>query len=202
MKYPQNIKRLTELPIDFIGLIFHKKSPRYVDDLRQVNILNSFSGAKKKVGVFVNADMDHIVQMVSKYALDLIQLHGDESPDFCEELNKTAPVIKAFSITENFDFDQTKAYENKCDYFLFDTKTPQYGGSGLKFDWKILNEYSDKTPFFLSGGISWEDAERIKEIQHPRLYAIDINSKFETSPGLKDIELVEQFIKQLNDEQD
>ncbi|GHV16833.1 N-(5'-phosphoribosyl)anthranilate isomerase [Bacteroidia bacterium] len=202
MKYPGNIRELNKLPVDFTGLIFHKKSPRYVDDLKPADIRNSFHGGKEKVGVFVNADMDYIIQMVNEYTLYLIQLHGDESPDFCKELNKTAPVIKAFSITENFDFDQTKAYEGICDYFLFDTKTSQHGGSGLKFDWKILDRYSGNTPFFLSGGISSEDAERIKEIQHPQLYAVDLNSRFETAPGLKDIELVEQFIKRLKDEQD
>ncbi|GAB6007575.1 phosphoribosylanthranilate isomerase [Dysgonomonas reticulitermitis] len=202
MKYPGNIRELNKLPVDFTGLIFHKKSPRYVDDLKPADIRNSFHGGKEKVGVFVNADMDYIIQMVNEYTLYLIQLHGDESPDFCKELNKTAPVIKAFSITENFDFDQTKAYEDICDYFLFDTKTPRHGGSGLKFDWKILDRYSGNTPFFLSGGISSEDAERIKEIQHPQLYAVDLNSRFETAPGLKDIELVEQFIKRLKDEQD
>jgi phosphoribosylanthranilate isomerase len=110
------------------------------------------------------------------------------------------PVIKAFSISERFDFEKIKAYESLWGYFLFDTKTPQYGGSGKKFDWNILDAYDGNIPFFLSGGITMDDIGNIKEIRHPRLYGVDLNSKFETEPGLKDMELLKQFIKQLNDE--
>ncbi len=200
MKYPENIQELNKLPIDYMGMIFYQKSPRYIDNQLCQNVGNIHSRNIKRVGVFVNSTVDYIVEMIDRYKLDLIQLHGDESPDFCIELNKTTPIIKAFSISEASDFEQTKAYEGLRGYFLFDTKTSQYGGSGKKFDWSILNAYDGDTPFFLSGGISAEDVEQIKAIKHPRLYGVDLNSKFETGPGLKDIQLLDQFIKQLRNE--
>ena len=137
------------------------------------------------------------MEKVNLYNLDLVQLHGSESVDFCMELNKTMPIIKAFSISQVSDLEQTEAYKNACDYFLFDTKTPQYGGSGQKFDWKILNENKGDISFFLSGGISIEDIDKIKKMKHPKLYGLDLNSKFESEEGLKDIELLKQFIKEL-----
>jgi phosphoribosylanthranilate isomerase len=197
MRYPENIKGLVKLSIDFMGLIFYEKSPRFVEGID----LSGLSALPKRVGVFVDAEMDYITEVANKYGLSLIQLHGNESPDFCKRL-PGLKIIKAFSIPEYSDFEQTKPYEGIADYFLFDTKTPQHGGSGQKFDWNILNEYKGDTPFFLSGGISLEDAERIKQIQQPKLYGIDLNSRFETKPGLKDIELLKQFINTLKDEQD
>ena len=196
MKYPDNIKELSKLPVHFMGMIFYGKSPRHADELKMdnINVLSSFT---KRVGVFVDADIDVIMEMVNKYNLDLVQLHGKETVEFCKELNKTMPVIKAFNISEAADFEQTKLYEDACNYFLFDTKTLQHGGSGQKFDWDILIAYKGNTLFFLSGGISPEDADRIKEIQHPKLYGIDLNSRFETAPGLKNIESIEQFINDL-----
>lgn len=200
MKYPENIQELNKLPIDYMGMIFYEKSPRYIDYQLWQNVGDIHSRNIKRVGVFVNSKIDFIVEMIDKYKLDLIQLHGNESPNFCSELNKFIPIIKAFSISESSDFEQTKAYEGLPGYFLFDTKTPQYGGSGKKFDWAILDTYDGDTPFFLSGGISAEDVQQIEAIKHPRLYGIDLNSKFETEPGLKDIQLLDQFIKQLRNE--
>lgn len=212
MKYPDNIKRLAELPIDFIGLIMYQKSPRYflgedaaiTPDARR-EALFSIPQQIAKVGVMVNEDPMNAFFYAKHLKLDYLQLHGSESVQDCEIIKLAKPdlkIIKAFNVSTPEDFKQTEGYEDICDYFLFDTKTPRHGGSGLKFDWEILNEYKGKTPFFLSGGISLEDVERIKKIQHPQLYAVDLNSKFETVPGLKDIELVEQFIKQLKYEQD
>lgn len=200
MKYPENIEDLNKLPIDYMGMIFYQKSPRYIDYQLWQDVGNIHSSNIKRVGVFVNSGIDFIVEMIDKYKLDLIQLHGNESTDFCAELNKFIPIIKAFSISESSDFEQTKAYEGLRGYFLFDTKTPQYGGSGKKFDWAILDAYNGDTPFFLSGGISAEDIKQIEAIKHPRLYGVDLNSKFETEPGLKDIQLLDQFIKQLRNE--
>ncbi|MDR0823615.1 MAG: phosphoribosylanthranilate isomerase [Prevotella sp.] len=199
MKYPDNIKDLFNLPIDFMGMIFYDKSPRFAgkQDLSDLSELRRKIG---RVGVFVNADLDYIIEKTNRYGLDIIQLHGNESPEFCKRLNETMPIIKAFSIGEASDFEQTEKYEGLWGYFLFDTKTPRYGGSGQKFDWNILNAYEGDIPFFLSGGISIDDADKIKEIQHPKFHGIDLNSKFETEPGLKDIELLKQFIKRLNDE--
>lgn len=201
MKYPDNIKDLSGLPINFMGMIFYDKSPRFADGLafNDVNILPPYIG---RVGVFVNAEQDYIIEKVNKYNLDLVQLHGSESVDFCKELEKTMPIIKAFNVSDASDFEQAKAYEDVCSYFLFDTKTPQHGGSGQKFDWQILDAYTGNRDFFLSGGISAEDAESIKKIRHPKFCGIDLNSRFETEPGLKDITRLQQFIKVLNYEQD
>lgn len=200
MKYPENIIDLSKLTIDYMGLIFYSKSPRYVDGL-DPETLDILPRDIEKVGVFVNANIGYITECVEKYKLNLVQLHGSESVDFCNEINKSIHTIKAFSISEVSDFEKTKEYEGKCDYFLFDTKTPQYGGSGLKFDWNMLNSYKGNTPFFLSGGISAEDTELIKKVRHPLLYALDLNSKFEIEAGLKNTVLLKRFIKDLKDEQ-
>ena len=194
MKHPSNIEQLGKLPINFMGMIFYDKSPRLASNLSLSN-LNTLPKHIERVGVFVDAGIDYIMDKINDYNLDLVQLHGNESPDFCRELNKTMPIIKAFSISEVADIKKTADYEGLRGYFLFDTKTPAYGGSGKKFDWEIIHQYTGNTPFFLSGGISAEDITAIKEIKHPRFAGIDLNSRFETEPGLKDINLLEQFIK-------
>lgn len=196
MKYSDNIIELNRLPLDYMGMIFFPKSPRYME-LQQMPDINI-----KRVGVFVDAEMEYIEEKMNQYDLDMIQLHGNESPETCKELMKTIDVIKAFNICEITDFDQTKNYENHCNYFLFDTKTGQHGGSGKKFDWQLLDSYTGNTCFFLSGGISVNDVKSIKSIKHPLFYGIDLNSRFETKPGLKNIQLLQQFIKALKDEQD
>lgn len=195
MKYPDNIVELSQLPINWMGMIFYEKSPRFVE---QSPIATS---NLKRVGVFVNADLDYIVNKIETYNLDYIQLHGNESPDFCKEIRKIKPVIKAFSISQIDDFANVANYEGSCDYFLFDTKTPQYGGSGMKFDWAILNQYKGDTPFLLSGGIGSEDAKAIKALDHPQMAGIDLNSRFEMEAGLKDINLLANFIKEIRYEQ-
>lgn len=197
MRDPQNMEALAKLPIDYIGLIFYDKSPRFVSDL-DANLLPDNID---RVGVFVDANFDYIKEMIAKYKLSMVQLHGKESPEFCVKINEVlkTPVIKAFSIADADDLEKTKAYEWIWGYFLFDTKSPLRGGSGMKFDWSILNTYSDDTLFFLSGGISAEDVELIKKLSHPKLYALDLNSKFEIEAGLKDIKLLDRFIKQIKE---
>ena len=202
MKYPENIRELSQLPVDYMGLIFYEKSPRYVENPAGYEIKELSKSGKKRVGVFVNSERQYILRKIEEYAIDLVQLHGNESPEFCKEINKILPVIKAFSIAETADFSITAFYEGSCSYFLFDTKTPHYGGSGKKFDWLILDTYKGKTPFLLSGGIACENAGEIRKIKHPQFAGIDLNSKFETKPGLKNISLLQQFIKTLKDEQD
>jgi len=197
MKHPDNIKELNKLPVDYMGLIFYEKSPRYAGVLNPSDLDESLGTDKKKVGVFVNSDTDFILQIANKYSLDAIQLHGSETPEQTKELAKHKTVFKAFSISEITDFEKVADYEDCADYFLFDTKTPQYGGSGQKFDWSILKHYKGSTPFWLSGGISVEDAKEIKSISHPKLFGVDINSRFEIEPGLKDIQLLKQFIKEI-----
>lgn len=199
MKHPENIQQLIQLPIDFMGLIFYSKSPRYVAELnpKQLSHLPSFI---KKVGVFVNAELQEVENRVKEYSLDYVQLHGKETIEYIKELRIKIPnlrIIKAFSIAEIQDIEKTGEYEEVCDYLLFDTKTLQYGGSGKKFDWTILNRYQGVTPFFLSGGISLEDTEEIQKIQHKKLYALDLNSKFELKPGLKDIKQLDKFLNKI-----
>ena len=138
MKYPKNISELYQLPIDMMGMIFYEKSPRYVSQLSLPDQPSSI----ERVGVFVNAEIEYILEKVLQYGLNLVQLHGNESPEFCAELNKRLPVIKTFSIDNEEDMAQVVAYRGMVEYFLFDTKTPQYGGSGQKFDWSILNAYT------------------------------------------------------------
>ena len=195
MKYPDNIRQLVELKPDFIGFIFYEKSKRFVNndlDIKSVKFPESI----KKAGVFVNPTIEGVLEKVKTFKLDFIQLHGDESPEFCLGLKPSGiKITKAFQVDEAFDFFLLKQYETVCDYYLFDTKTKLYGGSGEKFNWQILKKYNNKKPFFLSGGIDLEDAEEIKKLESLNIFAIDINSKFETQPGRKDIKKVKKFIE-------
>lgn len=202
MKDPKNIEALSKLPIDYMGLIFYPKSPRYIQELPP-HVLNMLPENINRIGVFVNEDIESVVKQVEKYQLSAVQLHGNETLEYCLTIRHKYPnliIIKAFNVSEISDFARMNPYEDVCNYFLFDTKTSQHGGSGLKFDWTILNEYKGNLPFFLSGGISVEDVKAIKNVFHSKLYALDLNSKFELEPGLKNIELLEQFINQLKDE--
>ncbi|MDR1526287.1 MAG: phosphoribosylanthranilate isomerase [Dysgonamonadaceae bacterium] len=197
MTRTDNINELIRLPVDMIGLIFYEKSSRYAGHLLAEKI-RALSPGIRKAGVFVHAPQAEIEDRTKQYDLQAIQLHGNESPDFCKKIKQLGiTVIKAFPVSEPADFDRTKAYAAACDYFLFDTKTPQYGGSGQPFDWKILDAYRGSTPFFLSGGIAPDDAGRIKAIQHPSFCGVDLNSRFELSPGIKNIDLLRTFIETL-----
>lgn len=197
MKDTDNMSDLWQLPINYMGLIFYSKSPRFADGV-DASFLDDMPKDIEKVGVFVNADIDYILDKVKKYKLDMVQLHGRESVPFCEELSKSVPIIKVFSVSDKSDLANAKDYEHVSKYFLFDTKTSEHGGSGIKFDWKILDAYQGETPFFLSGGISAEDVEIIKNISHPMLHGLDLNSRFETSPGMKDVGLLKKFIKEIS----
>ncbi|MFT3753214.1 MAG: phosphoribosylanthranilate isomerase [Paludibacter sp.] len=197
MKIPENIRAVAALQPDFMGFIFYPKSPRYAEPL-DISTLNALPKSIKKIGVFVNEDLEDILTIATKYDLDGVQLHGTELVEMCKELRKAGfIVIKAFPVAEAYNFKVTKAYEGTCDYFLFDTKTDAYGGSGVKFNWAMLNEYVGETPFLLSGGIAADDAESILKIEHPKLAGIDLNSKFEVKPGLKNVALLKEFIQQL-----
>jgi len=188
MKYPDNMLEVGSLLPDYMGFIFWPKSARYFD-----GDMPDLPKSIKKVGVFVNENISIIETKIAKYNLQAIQLHGQESVEFCSELKAKSgaeiEIIKVFSADENFDFSVLKPYESVCDYFLFDTKGKLPGGNGITFDWRILEYYPSSKPFFLSGGIGIEEIKNIKEISKTnlQLYAIDINSKFEIEPGLKDI---------------
>ena len=188
MKYPQNILEVSQLLPDYIGFIFWEKSSRYFDgEIPKIN------KSIKKVGVFVYATLEEIISKIEKYDLDVIQLHGNESPEFCENLKKkNIQIIKVFSINDDFDFEELKPFENTCDYFLFDTKGKLPGGNGITFNWQILQQYKLTKPFFLSGGIGLDEIENIKKLNLP-IYTIDVNSKFEIEAGLKNIELLKSF---------
>ncbi len=201
MKHPENIKALAKLPIDYMGMIFYEKSPRNGIGLSS-EVFCDFPASIKRTGVFVNEEFESLSKYIKQYQLDCLQLHGDENPDYCKTLKENYPfieIIKAFNIAESADFGKTSLYEGLCDFFLFDTKTNQHGGSGIKFDWSLLNAYKGITPFFLSGGISVDDVHVIAKISHRNFYGIDVNSKFEIEPGIKDIGLLTKFVASFSD---
>lgn len=191
MRDAQNIRDVESLGVDWIGMIFWPKSKRYVAE-----VPSYLPEHLKKVGVFVDSTLDDILQHISDYQLDIIQLHGQESPDFAKAL-KPHTIIKAFNIEKADDLIQTEKYEGIADYFLFDTKGKMVGGNGQKFDWSVLTTYQGKTPFLLSGGIGPEDAESVKSFHHPRCIGIDLNSRFESEPGFKDINQLKTFINNI-----
>ena len=194
LKEPENIIEVAKLMPEYMGFIFYPKSKRYVGEVFKMPL---FSSRIKKIGVFVNSNSSFVSDTISKNKLDMIQLHGNESPEYCAVFNKLTPVIKAFWIDEAFDFETLEQYRNCCDYYLFDTKSTNYGGSGNKFDWKILEKYNNHKVYFLSGGIGLEDVEMLKN-NKIQFSLIDINSKFETEPGIKNIEKLKQFKNELS----
>lgn len=198
MKYAENIQEIASLKPDFLGFIFWDKSSRKFD-LKELSKIDSNI---KKVGVFVDETLEEIQNKIETFKLDIIQLHGKESVEFCSKLKKeNIKIIKAFSINIDFDFSQLKGYENAVDYFLFDTKGKLPGGNGTTFDWQVLENYNLEKPFFLSGGIGLSKTNKIQEFLISDLskycYAIDINSRFETEPGLKNKIEIEKFKKLL-----
>jgi phosphoribosylanthranilate isomerase len=198
MKHPENIEALTELSPDYIGFIFYGKSPRYLNAL-STDILQTLPASVIKTGVFVNEAIEVINQIISQYSLSAVQLHGSESAAFCELLQGKVTVFKAFGIEEKFNFDLLDSYAQSVDCFLFDTKTEAHGGSGKTFDWDVLNNYKLNVPFLLSGGLSLDNLEKVKQIKHPAFYGVDLNSRFEIEPGLKDINKLREAFKILRD---
>jgi len=194
MKHAANIAAVAELHPDYLGFIFYSKSPRFISEV-SAELIKYIPSSIKTTGVFVDEDIETVKAYIFKYNLKAVQLHGKESEAYCREIKLTGvAVIKAFGIGENFDFSQLSTYLAVVDYFLFDTQTPQHGGSGKVFDWKLLENYTLDKPYLLSGGIDLNHAEHIKEINDSRLHAVDINSKFEVEPGLKDAGKIEKFI--------
>ncbi|OKS86354.1 phosphoribosylanthranilate isomerase [Mucilaginibacter polytrichastri] len=187
LKQPDNIEAIIALQPDYMGFICYGISPRFIADL-PVDVLDRLPQAIQKTGVFVNDSLENISLLIKEYNFDAVQLHGYENPEFCEALKKRVTVLKAFGVDEGFDFEQLNPYAGKVDYFLFDTKTPKHGGSGLTFNWDILDKYKMDLPFFLSGGLSPDNIEQVLQIKHPQFYGVDLNSRFETAPGVKDIE--------------
>ncbi len=196
MRDPDNIRKVAQLDINWMGFIFYPKSPRFI------NCQSKFEDPPncqiKKVGVFVNATPGQLMETASVYQLDYLQLHGNEPPELCHALYKRGyQLIKAFSIETSADLHATAGYEGKVDYFLFDTKCAGYGGSGQSFDWSVLENYKGDTPFLLSGGIRPESGPAIRAFQHPQFAGIDLNSGFEYAPAQKNIQQLADFIREI-----
>ncbi|WP_165155775.1 phosphoribosylanthranilate isomerase [Parabacteroides sp. ZJ-118] len=217
MREPRNIREVAALAINWIGFIFYERSLRFVGQIptkrrvardsapshaaSRLSPLSALTGrpSVKQVGVFVDASPESMMEIATACGLDYLQLHGNESPQECHTLRKRGySLIKALPIAAKEDLERTRAYEGRVDYFLFDTRCEGYGGSGRRFDWSILTEYKGETPFLLSGGIRPENAEAIRDFRHPRLAGIDLNSGFETEPGLKDIDKLKDFIQHIS----
>ena len=193
MRDAENIRKVEALGINMMGFIFYPKSSRYVSN-RPAYLPQKC----KRVGVFVDATIEDIRLHIVDYSLDIIQLHGHESTDFIRSLRSlcgdSITIIKAFNIATKEDLEATKPYEGLVDYFLFDTKGKSAGGNGEKFNWNVLSNYKDNTPFLLSGGIGPDDAGRVKVFQHLKCVGIDLNSRFEIEPGIKDITKLKTFL--------
>lgn len=201
-----NTLEVATLCPDYLGFIFWEPSKRYFD-----GNIPKLPASIKKVGVFVDAPLEEIRKKVKEYSLQAVQLHGKESPEFCSDLKKSTSdrskaleensleIIKVFSINDDFDFNNLAPYENVCDFFLFDTKGKLPGGNGFTFSWEVLKNYPSSKPYFLSGGIGLDEIEKIREFQQrpesKYCHAIDVNSKFESEPGLKDIDKLKEFKK-------
>jgi len=198
MKDPQNILSLAELKPDYLGLIFYSKSKRYIADPDKT-VLASLPSSIRLTGVFVDETEQNVIEKVLNYSLSAVQLHGGESPEYCSRLrvklyemlpNRPIQLIKAFGIYPEFDFLSLETYNDVVDYFLFDTKTPEHGGSGITFNWTILDQYKGEKQFFLSGGLSPENVKDLFNFNTKKIYALDLNSKFETEPGIKNVESI------------
>ena len=195
MKYLNNMEAVAKLRPDFLGFIFYDKSSRYFN-----GNLPYLPQAIKKVGVFVNKDLETLQSIIKEQKLDVVQLHGQESPEYCSQL-ENAEIIKVFSIKDTFNFSVLLPYEEVCDYYLFDTKGKLPGGNGYTFNWNVLKDYPSTKPFFLSGGIGLKEVEKLKDfIDSPAskyCYSLDVNSKFEINPGVKNINDLEKFKNEL-----
>jgi phosphoribosylanthranilate isomerase len=202
MTLPEQINALDDMGVDFAGFIFYPKSPRYVGNKIAAEKMRKIKGHIAKVGVFVNEPYDDMMRTVEEYRLDMVQLHGDETPFFCEKVANYVTVVKAFRLSDNDPIDWiVRPYHEGTDMFMFDTMGAGYGGTGKKFDWNVLKEATINKLFFLSGGIEPGDEESIKKfIKEPvaqKLFSIDINSKFEIAPGVKDMKKVKEFVEKL-----
>jgi len=211
MRDGENIREVVALGVDWIGMIFWAKSPRNVTMIPTYAGIIPDRGADignfkaKRVGVFVDEMAQNIITRVVNYKLDLVQLHGHETPTLIRNLRRTldpdirpgVKFIKAISVSSRDDIATYKDYADCVDYFLFDTKCPSVGGSGEQFDWSVLDAYDGDVPFLLSGGIGPDDAGRVRSFHHPKCIGIDLNSRFETEPGVKDISKLKQFLEQL-----
>lgn len=196
MRDPANIAEVAALQPDYMGFIFYQHSPRYVgDDFKMPMIPSTI----KRVGVFVNSETERIIKSVRDYQLDFVQLHGNETIGQCEKLRAAGiEIVKVFSVDRDFDFGTVNPFKDYVQYFLFDTRGEYFGGNARTFDWSLLRKYDQSVPFILSGGISARNAGRIKEFGDLNIYALDVNSGTELSPGLKDVTKVQELKQIMN----
>ncbi len=201
MKYPENIRAVAAHAPDYMGFIFYEKSKRYTGEDLERDMLKNLAPSIIKVGVFVNHSTEFIEERARTYQLELLQLHGDESPAQCADLkSKGYKIVKVFQVDDAFDFGVTEPFKSHVDYFLFDTKSEGYGGTGKRFDWDLFKKYDNQIPLFLSGGLDIENIDEIKNLNYLNIHALDINSKFETEPGRKNDGKVKLFIDRIRDE--
>jgi phosphoribosylanthranilate isomerase len=202
MRDPENMFGVAVALPDFLGFIFYPKSARFVGNEFSAEQLENIPASTQKVGVFVNELPENVIEICQKLNLQVAQLHGNESAEYCRQIKASGlAVFKAFSVDDSFDFEQLSGYADVCDYFLFDTKGHLPGGTGQKFNWALLKNYTGSIPFFLSGGIGPDDLEAIRNFEHPRWCGLDVNSGFEIAPALKDVEKVQQFIFRIRNNQ-
>jgi phosphoribosylanthranilate isomerase len=207
MTLPEQVTALDEMGVDLAGFIFYPKSPRYIGNKISPEKMRQVKGRIAKVGVFVNMPYDELMRTVEDYRLDMVQLHGDESPVFCEKVSNYVTVVKAFRLSDNDPIEwMVRSYHDSTDMYMFDTLGAGYGGTGKKFDWTVLKKSVIDKIYFLSGGIEPGDEDKLKEfLNEPvgkKLFAIDINSRFEVSAGVKDMEKIRKFVKGLKGEQE
>lgn len=204
MRHSSNLEEIAKLPIDMLGFIFYPSSPRHAEGILEKSALLTLPYAIQKVGVFVNSDLRDTLNTLKKYSLSCAQLHGSESTEYCERLRDEGyKVIKVFSVDQTMDFTLTKKYERLVDYFLFDTKSPQHGGTGEKFDWDVLQKYEGSQHVLLSGGILPTDGPEILRLsnKYSWIKGVDLNSRFESEPGMKDIQKLDLFIQTIKQSQ-
>ncbi len=199
---PEQVTALDEMGVDFAGFIFYPKSPRYMRNKITAEKMKKIKGHIAKVGVFVNEPYDQMMQTVEEYRLDMVQLHGDETPFFCEKVANYVTVVKAFRLSDNDPIDWiVRPYHDNTDMFMFDTMGAGYGGTGKKFDWNVLKEATINKLFFLSGGIEPGDEEKLRAfLEEPvaqKLFSVDINSKFEVGAGIKDMKKIKAFVEKI-----
>jgi len=196
LKHPGNINEIADLKPDYMGFICYAPSPRFATDL-QTKTLDALPASIYKTAVFVNEDAETITKLIDTYNFNVIQLHGNEDPEFCRSFKHKVTVIKAFGLDKDFDFERLNNFTGSVDYFLFDTKTDLHGGSGKSFDWGLLDNYKLDIHFFLSGGLSLDNLEEVRSINHRQFYGVDLNSKFEIGPGLKNIDKLKKAFELL-----
>jgi phosphoribosylanthranilate isomerase len=199
MREAGNLWAIADLSPDMLGFIFYEKSSRCMRESLEPAQVRSLPTTIAKVGVFVDVDLAEVQAAAATYLLDYVQLHGHETPDYCQQARAAGlRVIKAFAVGETFEFASLAAYEANCDFFLFDTKGALPGGNGTAFDWQLLAGYTGTTPFLLSGGLGPDNLTALLDFHHPQLYGFDFNSHLETAPGVKDVAATRQLLQRLH----